>query len=281
MSYLIPTVRFDGFCREAVESVLRDTTLFSREIVVVFDGHIEDEKIPRWLQHTEIRVIETGRRSGIGAALNLACEASTGRFLGRLDSDDRQVFGRTDLQVKFLIENGDVGVVGSRAAVIDSAGCPAGIYPGQAGEDVRVALLSYNAIVHSSAMIRRRAFESLGGYDPTWWRMQDYELWLRMARDWRLAVMDWIGVEYRVHDRQSGLHLRHRLGTLIKLCRMRDTLAVELVQSRLVQLWRNALYVAGSLVYSLGISRPRYQRSARVSRAKRRDSRRDWRSDGR
>jgi hypothetical protein len=44
-----------------------------------------------------------------------------------------------------------------------------------------------NPVFHGSAMIRRSAYDAVGGYRSFFTYRQDLDLWLRLAEDWRLA----------------------------------------------------------------------------------------------
>lgn len=120
----------------------------------------------------------------------------------RLDSDDLALPGRLAAQRAYLEENPDVVLVGTMADRIDSRGTVLGPFATRPGDRIRARLLDSNPLIHSSVMFRRSAYESAGGYDPKLRHMEDYDLWLRMARFGEATVLPDVLVAYRIHDRQ-------------------------------------------------------------------------------
>ena len=51
-------------------------------------------------------------------------------------------------------------------------------------------------------MMRRAAILELGGYDPAFIGMEDYELWCRVAEKGKIAVLPEILLRYRIHSGQ-------------------------------------------------------------------------------
>jgi cellulose synthase/poly-beta-1,6-N-acetylglucosamine synthase-like glycosyltransferase len=127
---------------------------------------------------------------GLAAALNRGISLARGRYIARQDHDDWALPTRIAQQVAFLDANPDHALVGTRAEVWigDS---PTGRFHDHPTEDadLRFALLFNNYFVHSSVMMRKAALDEVGVYSTDRSRQppEDYELWSRIARRFRVA----------------------------------------------------------------------------------------------
>jgi GT2 family glycosyltransferase len=125
-------------------------------------------------------------------------------------------------------------------------------------DGIPVAMLRRNAFVHSSVMIRRAALELVGGYDERCVRMQDYDLWLRLASVGGVANLSDELVSYRVHD---GMHSRvtSPFGRPARcVLASRIALARHLGRTTARQHAENALWTAAQVLRHAGLRRPRY-----------------------
>ena len=128
--------------------------------------------------------------AGLAAALNRGISLARGRYIARQDHDDWALPTRIAQQVAFLDANPDHALVGTRAEIWvgDS---PTGRFHDHPTQDVelRFALLSNNFFVHSSVMMRKAALDEVGVYTTERSRQppEDYELWSRIARRFRIA----------------------------------------------------------------------------------------------
>jgi hypothetical protein len=62
-------------------------------------------------------------------------------------------------------------------------------------------------LVTPSVMVRKAVYDSLGFFDMTRYASAgDYEMWLRIATRYRIAVIDKPLMSYRVHEQQGSHH---------------------------------------------------------------------------
>ncbi|BBZ96752.1 hypothetical protein ABIE85_003563 [Bradyrhizobium diazoefficiens] len=127
---------------------------------------------------------------GLAAALNRGISLARGRYIARQDHDDWALPTRIAQQVAFLDANPDHALVGTRAEVW-VGNSPTGRFHDHPTEDenLRFALLFNNYFVHSSVMMRKTALDQVGVYTTDRSRQppEDYELWSRIARQFRVA----------------------------------------------------------------------------------------------
>lgn len=127
---------------------------------------------------------------GLAAALNRGISLARGRYIARQDHDDWALPTRIAKQVAFLDAHPDYGLVGTRAEIWIGDN-PTGRFHDHPSEDeeLRFGLLFNNLFVHSSVMIRKAALDQVGPYTTDRARQppEDYELWSRIARRFRVA----------------------------------------------------------------------------------------------
>jgi cellulose synthase/poly-beta-1,6-N-acetylglucosamine synthase-like glycosyltransferase len=128
--------------------------------------------------------------AGLAAALNRGISLARGRYIARQDHDDWALPTRIEQQVRFLDAHPDHALIGT-CAEIWIGDRPTGRFHDHPAEDapLRLELLFNNPFVHSSVMIRKSALDQIGGYttDPERHPPEDYELWSRLARRFRIA----------------------------------------------------------------------------------------------
>ncbi len=124
--------------------------------------------------------IHPKERLGLAASLNLGISKSKGHYIARFDSDDVCWQNRLQLQVDYLNENPDTGVLGGAIEIIDSVGKHIAYRRYKKSHLwIEVNFQFINSMAHPALMIRRNIFESQGLYDESYKLCEDLELWLR------------------------------------------------------------------------------------------------------
>lgn len=207
VSVVIPAYNRATLIGETLESVYGQT-YEPLEVIVVDDGSSDSLEaalspyIPRGL-----RLIRHEVNKGAPAARNTGIAAARGEFVAFLDSDDLWEPEKTARQVeKMLASTLDTALVYSGIRKIDQDGRFLGFKtPAKKGE-IYLDLLAENWIGSTStALVRASALAHVGGFDTTLRSRQDLDLWLRLAREFRIDFVDAPLVIYRVHtDRISS-----------------------------------------------------------------------------
>lgn len=198
---LLPTFNSELHVEEAVLSILRQT-FDDFELVVVDDGSTDrTPEIVSSFGDPRVRVERFARNRGISHALNHGIALSASRYIVRMDADDVSVPHRLATQVAYMEAHPDVGVCGTHMAGFGDYEC---IFAYPTGHDeLKVSLLSYNAIGHPSVVLRRAALAADGlRYRDRYRHAEDYDLWVRCAQRCRIANLPEPLVRYRVHDFQ-------------------------------------------------------------------------------
>jgi len=204
VSVLMSVYNGERYLREAVESIL-DQTFSDFEFIIVDD--CSTDSTPEILkeyaeQDKRIRLMRSTRRLGLTRSLNRGIQATCGRYLARQDADDISLPGRLALQVSFLEEHPEVGVLGTWVANIDERGQPTSIWqPPTSPTLVRWTMLFSNPLAHPSVMMRRSLVEGGMAYRPEILYGQDYDLWARLSVKTQLANLPEFLCLRRVHER--------------------------------------------------------------------------------
>lgn len=121
-------------------------------------------------------------RVGLAGSLNLAIEMARGVYIARFDSDDVCYPDRLALQVEFLNQNAEIGIIGSAIDIVDIEGRFLGRrdYPLNHAEIEKKFIFS-NALAHPTIMFRKSLLTiSEGAYDAKFRYAEDLEFWLRL-----------------------------------------------------------------------------------------------------
>lgn len=129
-------------------------------------------------------------RAGLAGALNVGLSEARHELVARMDADDACSPERIECQVQAMDRQPEVAALGTSYEVVGSAGERLGIVtPPASPAEARWRLLISNPFAHGSMMLRRSAVLGLGGYDDSFERAQDYDLWVRLsARGGRSGV---------------------------------------------------------------------------------------------
>ena len=185
---------------DALESI-RSQRYADWELLVVDDASTDDTR--RILDafatsEPRARVIHRDANAGLASCLNLALREARGGLVARMDADDQALPERFSLQVKFLDDHPEIAILGGGAQVIDRDGAAISqIHRPEEHDDLAARIYLENPFVHPTVMARRNVFEELGGYDTTLRRGQDYDLWLRAYRRFRMHNLPQPLINYR------------------------------------------------------------------------------------
>lgn len=173
------------------------------ELIVVDDGSTDRTgEILREARDPRLRVISQAN-TGLTGALIRGCEEARGEAIARHDCGDRSLPARFERQLA-LIDGGAV-LAACASRFVDPDGDTLYVARGD-GEEIRRSLREHDAsrvhgIVHGSAMFRRDAYLTAGGYRPQFRLAQDLDLWIRLAALGPVAVAGEVLYESRFDEK--------------------------------------------------------------------------------
>lgn len=211
ISVVLPFRDAEDTLIESVESMLSQSE-GDLELLAIDDGSIDaGPAIIQDLANSDSRIqfLTTGG-DGIVAALNLGLEKAKAPFIARMDADDISHAERLLLQLDFLDQHPDLGLISSRVEHWTPDGR---VRPGYAAyvewtnqlllpDDILRGRFVESPLAHPSVVFRKELVERLGGYQSGFFP-EDYELWLRwMECGVRMEKLPEVLLRWRDHDQR-------------------------------------------------------------------------------
>jgi glycosyltransferase involved in cell wall biosynthesis len=257
LAVLIPVYQNQAGLNRSLHSLRATSGRF--DVVVIDDG--SPVPITAALEFREgiaIHRLRLDRNGGITRALNHGLEYILSRdyqYIARLDAGDTIAPDRFELQSSYLNSHKDCAAVASFIDFVDENDSfvfrhSAPTSSLQIAREMRVR----NCLLHSGVMLRVDAMREIGLYDERYHGAEDYELFLRLLRQHRLAVLpqvltftryDLDGLSIRGRRRQQLSRLRCQLryfdpSTWYSVFGVARTLAALATPHALVTTWKRA-----------------------------------------
>lgn len=208
---IVPAFNAETFIEQTLRSVLQQTRA-PDEIVVVDDGSTDGTREVARSIDRRIVVIEQAN-AGVCAARNLGAASTSGELLAFLDADDVWAPSKLEAQVDAFQRFPSAALVATGFDEIDADGLPMTrptkqplhVY-GKLMNMHRELLHQGNVLAMSSTMVRRAAFDSVGGfYVERRILSADYDMWIRLSEAHDFYVVPEPLLHYRVLN-SSLLH---------------------------------------------------------------------------
>ncbi len=205
VSVVVPTYNRVELLRETLVAILSQTFKDFEALVVDSSSTDGTEDFAAGINDARVRYFKKSADGLVATGRNLGIRNSLGRYVAFCDDDDLWIQDKLSQQVEFMEQNPDV--VLSFGYAVDfgdtgSAGClryPKNECDSAASFD---ALIMGNKITASTVMVRKAGLDKTGLFDetPEFRAIEDYDLWLRLARNGRIACMPRVLCKYRVHE---------------------------------------------------------------------------------
>lgn len=197
--------RTRGFIDRAITSVLEQSAP-PEEFVVIDDG--SQDGTADWLRsrHPNLRVVSKAN-GGPASARNRGVLETHSPFLCFLDDDDTWLPDKLANQHRQITGGECPALVFSAAILINERDEPTGKWtPANVAYEWPQVLLLNPIISPCCAMIRRDAFVRAGGFDEAAGHrfVEDYDLWIKMAREHRMQSHPKPLTRYRRHGGQNS-----------------------------------------------------------------------------
>lgn len=220
VSIVVPSFNERAHIEQCLERLMRQPARLA-EIIVVDDGSSDGtaaavgDAISR---EPRLRLIQNRANLGLPATLNRGLSAAKGEYLTWISADNVAGDDFVATLAAALDAQPDIDIVYGDTILWD------GNSPGEKLSPLDVALLRQRNAVRSCFMFRRKTFDTVGPYRDYWFKVEDYEFWLRC-----------LAAHQKFHY-LAGPHVLHRVRANSLTARYPDEIALLNVFVRSVHL---------------------------------------------
>lgn len=214
VSVVVPVYNSEEDIFTTLQSVF-DQTYSNLEIVVVDDGSTDDSlAILRRLGDRIVLVSQ--KNGGAAAARNRGAREASGKWIAFLDADDVWAPDKIEAQMNSM---GDA--CWSYTDCVFAGGVNDGRRDSEFSEKLSGMifdkLILSNFIGTSSVLVCRDVYLASGGFDESLCSIEDWELWLRLAKEHPITYLDQPTVRYRVRPGSMSRSSRRNLPNHLKV----------------------------------------------------------------
>ncbi|WKS94939.1 glycosyltransferase [Riemerella columbina] len=200
VSVLLPAYNVEAYIAETVESVL-EQSFTNFELIIINDGST-DKTLQVVEAFKDPRIILVNQENlGLAKTLNKGLQMARGEYIARIDGDDICYRNRLKIQVEYLENHPEIGLLGTGIELIDEQSQHLGYRVPIIGQHILPWVIRYqgNPIKHPTVMFRRQLALDCGGYDQRIGKyFEDYMLWLKMSQVTAIDNLPKILVKYRL-----------------------------------------------------------------------------------
>jgi glycosyltransferase involved in cell wall biosynthesis len=208
VSVVIPTYNCSAFIKDALDSVFGQN-YSPMEVIVIDDGSTDGTPEAIGAYANTVKLVRQSNR-GPAAARNRGIEVARGQYIAFLDGDDCWLPGKISAQVQAGEAHPEMGIIAGQFArwYPDVRG----LYPSwenllsEGPEIIGGGLTGWlypelllDVVIHTiTTLIRREVLETVNGFDESLRTGEDYDLWLRCAREYPMLQLPLPTALYRI-----------------------------------------------------------------------------------
>ncbi|TWT70520.1 glycosyltransferase family 2 protein [Crateriforma conspicua] len=206
ISIVIPVYNGEMHLESSINSI-RGQSFKDFEVILIDDGST-DRSLEAAYKFTKsdhrFRVMANERNLGLPATLNRAFAHALGKYIARHDCDDIMLPDRLELQLQFMEQMPQIGLLGTAAIVINSAGRQIGKQQMPSSDaEIRWHEMTSrsSSFFHPSVIIRRKVVTENGiRFDESLRSAQDKRMWFEVLRYCRASNLTTPLIQYRRHE---------------------------------------------------------------------------------
>ncbi len=219
VSIIIPTYNCERYINETISSILSQT-FKNFEVIVVDDGSTDQTRKIVGSYGSPIKLISQSN-AGVCAARNRGLREASGQFVCFMDHDDYWYPDKLSSQIKIFSLHPEVGIVYSRFINwnTDSDGhfpSPENFEPRVSPDEIDTDFSGWvyhlflldSWMLTSTAMFRSDVLNICGGFDESLPFSEDWDLWLRVTKEYPIIRMTRPTTLYRQHQQQGNRLVR-------------------------------------------------------------------------
>src|SRR5262245_59626633 len=210
VSVIVPVHNGERYIVQALDSVFAQT-YSELEVIAVDDASTDNTKLRLQPYLDRLTYLYHPTRRGVCAALITGIKNATGDLIAFLDSDDIWLPAKLEVQVAYLAQHPDISLVHSDYQTFDDQGiieasvaqCRNITIP---SGDIFKDLFMRNLICGNTVLVKAICFDQVGTFDEAL-ITGDSEMWLRIARRFKIGYIRQVLSKYRQHEFQLSRNL--------------------------------------------------------------------------
>jgi len=202
VTVLLPVFNGDPHLKIAIESILiQDFADF--EFIIIDDA--SSDRSPKVIRKyakkdKRIRAIYHSSNQGLASTLNEGLHIARSTYVARIDQDDEALPHRLKTQYLFMQTRPEIVVAGSYAFHMSNKNRRVRLIKVPTiSSEIEKTLKSQNCFYHPSVMFRRKEIVKIGGYRSKFKNAEDYDLWLRISKKYKMANIPMPLIRYRIN----------------------------------------------------------------------------------
>lgn len=212
VSVIIPTYNRELSIGRAIESVLNQTYK-NIEIIIVDDNSNDNTyDIVRQFcsKYDFIKYIKHKQNKGGSGARNTGSKEAKGEFLAFLDSDDEWINTKLEKNMNLFESDKEIAMVYSDMFLVDIETNQEKHHISPVCEDKYHAILGQNIIGSTSlVVIKKGAFEKVGGFKEGLPSCQDWYFYINVAKEYKIEKVNEPLLKYYVHSNSISGNLKN------------------------------------------------------------------------
>lgn len=212
VTVLMSVYNGEKYLREAIESILNQT-FRDFEFIIINDGSSDSSKdIILSYKDSRIRTIDNKQNIGLTKSLNKGLKMAKSEYIARIDADDILIKDCFKEKMEFMAKYPDVAALGNWMEIMDMKSGKSYILKYETDPTIiKWATIFKSQIAHSSAFFRKRIIDEVGYYNEKYKYAQDFDLWFRISRRYKIMNLSKVLLKYRIHSqRLSDLADSHK-----------------------------------------------------------------------
>lgn len=201
-SLILTVFNRDRYLAQAIDSVLAQT--YQNWELIIWDDGSTDSSVEIALNYAEndrrISVYPSNHQGRVRSLVK-AIDQSKGKYLATIDSDDRLTSTALEETVNFLEKNPNTGMVYTKYLRINEQGSILG-----EGHRCRIPYSPHRLLIDFMTfhfrLIRREIYDRVGGFDPFFESVEDYDLCLKISEITEVCHLNLPLYYYREHGNQ-------------------------------------------------------------------------------